>query len=162
MCTTVPPHLGALVHLCRYEGSMPGRIVEELVRAGCMDPIIYFDELDKVARTTRGDEIINALIHLTDPQQNCDFRDRYLQGISIDLSRAIFAFSFNDRSDCADSHSHPTAHSYLLNSFVVTTAHYQTPSRCIIFHRHLALTRCQERDQPDTPRSPQDRAMSRT
>ena len=85
-------------HSFTYEGSVPGRIAEELICAKCMDPVIYFDELDKVSKSSRGDEIIHALIHLTDPQQNSEFRDRYLQGIPLDLSRAVFAFSFNDRS----------------------------------------------------------------
>ena len=85
-------------HSFTYEGSLPGRIVEELIAAQCMDPVIYFDELDKVSKSARGDEIIHALIHLTDPQQNCEFRDRYMQGIPLDLSRAVFAFSFNDRN----------------------------------------------------------------
>jgi ATP-dependent Lon protease len=93
-------HDGTLVwgHSYTYEGSVPGRIAEEVISSKCMDPVFYFDELDKISKSTRGDEIIHALIHLTDPQQNCDFRDRYLHGIPLDLSRAVFAFSFNDRS----------------------------------------------------------------
>ena len=84
-------------HSFTYEGSMPGRVAQELTRAGCMDPVLYFDELDKVSNSARGDEVINALIHLTDGSQNTEFHDRYFHGVPLDLSRAILVFSFNDR-----------------------------------------------------------------
>ena len=62
-----------------------------------MNPIIYFDELDKVSETTKGDEIINQLIHITDESQNSKIADKYLgNGIELDLSKAILIFSFND------------------------------------------------------------------
>jgi ATP-dependent Lon protease len=79
-----------------YIGSTPGRIITALRTAQCMNPIFYFDELDKVSQTERGAEIINLLIHITDPTQNTHFIDNYLDGIELDLSRAIFVFSFND------------------------------------------------------------------
>ncbi len=80
-----------------YIGSMPGKIIQGLKQAKCMNPIFYFDELDKVSATERGQEIMNLLIHLTDPSQNGHFQDLYMDGIPVDLSRAIFVFSFNDR-----------------------------------------------------------------
>lgn len=84
-------------HSFTYEGSKPGMIVDILQKAHCMNPVIYFDELDKISETTKGDEIVNLLIHLTDTSQNSQFTDKYLgNGIHIDLSRAIFVFSFND------------------------------------------------------------------
>lgn len=86
-------------HSYTYEGSIPGRIVEGLISSKCMDPIIYFDELDKISKTHKGDEITNILIHLTDPVQNVVFRDKYLNGLNIDLSRATMIFSFNDPSE---------------------------------------------------------------
>jgi ATP-dependent Lon protease len=55
-----------------------------------------FDELDKISTTPKGEEVQNMLIHLTDPVQNADFEDKYLAGIPIDLSRAMFVFSGND------------------------------------------------------------------
>jgi ATP-dependent Lon protease len=61
----------------------------------CMNPIFYFDELDKVSTTSRGQEIINLLIHLTDVSQNSSFQDKYYSGIHFDLSKAVFVFSFN-------------------------------------------------------------------
>jgi len=81
-----------------YIGSKPGLIVQALRQAGCMNPIFYFDELDKVSDTPHGQEIINLLIHITDPAQNEHFLDMYLDGIPIDLSRALFIFSFNNRN----------------------------------------------------------------
>lgn len=81
-----------------YIGSKPGRIVQALKEAKCLNPIFYFDELDKVSNTERGVEIINILIHLTDFSQNSQFIDYYMDGITLDLSRATFIFSFNDRN----------------------------------------------------------------
>ena len=63
-----------------------------------MNPIIYIDELDKVSRTENGKEIISILTHLTDQSQNMEFNDRYFTGIPLDLSKAIFVFSYNDAS----------------------------------------------------------------
>ena len=83
-------------HSYTYEGSVCGRIVNGLMSAKCMDPIIYFDELDKISKTAKGDEITNILIHLTDPVQNNHYRDKYFHGLDIDLSKATFIFSFND------------------------------------------------------------------
>ncbi len=86
-------------HNYTYEGSIYGRIVDGLITSKCMDPIFYFDELDKISSTDKGEEISNILIHLTDPVQNTQFRDKYFHGIDIDLSRATFIFSFNNPSN---------------------------------------------------------------
>lgn len=83
-------------HGYTYEGSTPGKIVELLKKSKCMNPIFYFDELDKVSDTRKGEEIANLLIHLTDPSQNNMFQDKYLGNVNIDLSKSIFVFSFND------------------------------------------------------------------
>ena len=84
-------------HGYTYEGSTFGEIVRGVVESGCMDPVFYFDELDKVATDGKGDEVIHALIHLTDPAQNDQFHDRYFAGIDIDVSKALFVFSYNHR-----------------------------------------------------------------
>ena len=80
-----------------YEGSTCGKIIQSLKQSKCMNPIFYFDELDKTSGTEKGNEIINLLIHLTDYTQNSHFIDDYMDGIAIDLSRATFIFSFNDK-----------------------------------------------------------------
>lgn len=83
-------------HSYTYEGSIYGRIVQAIIDSKCMDPIIYFDELDKVSRTHKGDEIINLLIHMIDPSQNSHFKDKYFYDLDIDLSKVTFIFSFNN------------------------------------------------------------------
>ena len=79
-----------------YEGARPGRIAEAVKTAGCMNPVIFLDELDKLSDTPRGKEIQQTLVHLLDRSQNSHFRDRYFDGIDLDLSRAVFVVSFND------------------------------------------------------------------
>jgi hypothetical protein len=83
-------------HSYTYEGSMWGRIVQILMDCKSMNPIIYFDELDKVSDTPRGQEIIGILTHLTDTSQNSEFHDKYFSEVSLDLSKCLFIFSYND------------------------------------------------------------------
>jgi ATP-dependent Lon protease len=83
-------------HSYTYEGSMWGRIADSIMHAGAMNPVLYFDELDKVSNTPHGEEVINMMIHLTDRSQNSQFHDRYFSGVDFDLSQCLFVFSFND------------------------------------------------------------------
>lgn len=85
-------------HLYTYEGSTYGGIASCLMHAGCMNPVILLDELDKVGVSERGREIVSALIHLTDATQNDAFRDNYFGGVPIDVSRAVIVLTFNDVS----------------------------------------------------------------
>lgn len=85
-------------HSFTYEGSIWGKIADILMKSQCMNPVIYFDELDKVSGTHKGEEIINILIHLVDPSQNKFFQDKYFSGLDLDLSKCIFVFSYNDSS----------------------------------------------------------------
>jgi ATP-dependent Lon protease len=85
-------------HSYTYEGAQWGRIADSLMGAQCMNPVMYFDELDKVSTTPHGEEIISMLIHLTDRSQNSQFHDRYFAGVDFDLSQCLFVFSFNDES----------------------------------------------------------------
>jgi ATP-dependent Lon protease len=66
------------------------------MHAGTMNPVMYFDELDKVSTTAQGDEIVSMMIHMTDRSQNTQFHDRYFAGVDFDLSQCLFIFSFND------------------------------------------------------------------
>jgi ATP-dependent Lon protease len=75
---------------------MWGRIADCLMHSGAMNPVLYFDELDKVSTTPHGEEIVSMLIHLTDRSQNTQFHDRYFSGIDFDVSQCLFVFSFND------------------------------------------------------------------
>jgi ATP-dependent Lon protease len=63
-----------------------------------MNPVIYFDELDKISDTPRGEEITGILTHLTDTSQNSQFHDKYFAEINFDLSKCLFIFSYNDES----------------------------------------------------------------
>lgn len=83
-------------HNYTYVGSTWGRIVEVLLEKKCMNPIFFIDELDKVSRTEHGRELVGILTHLVDPTQNDAFQDKYFNGIDLDLSRALFVFSYND------------------------------------------------------------------
>jgi len=85
-------------HSYTYEGSTWGKIVQILMECKSMNPIIYFDELDKVSDTPRGQEIIGILTHLTDTSQNAEFHDKYFSEVSLDLSKCLFIFSYNDES----------------------------------------------------------------
>jgi hypothetical protein len=83
-------------HSYTYEGSTWGKIVDILIRSKSMNPVIYFDELDKISETPKGEEIIGILTHLTDTTQNSQFHDKYFAEIDFDLSKCLFIFSYND------------------------------------------------------------------
>jgi ATP-dependent Lon protease len=85
-------------HGYTYEGSTWGKIVQILIDSKCMNPVIYFDELDKISDTPRGEEIAGILTHLTDTSQNSEFHDKYFAEINFDLSKCLFIFSYNDES----------------------------------------------------------------
>jgi ATP-dependent Lon protease len=63
-----------------------------------MNPVIYFDELDKISDTPKGEEIAGILTHLTDISQNSQFHDKYFAEIDFDLSKCLFIFSYNDET----------------------------------------------------------------
>lgn len=86
-------------HGFTYVGSCPGRIIEILRETKCTNPIILFDELDKVSETHHGKEIIGNLIHMTDSSTNNKYNyDKYLSGLEFDLSKVLFIFTYNDES----------------------------------------------------------------
>jgi len=86
-------------HNFTYIGSIPGRIIEILKETKCMNPIILFDELDKISESPQGKEIIGALIHLTDSTTNKKYTyDKYFAGVEFDLSKVMFFFTYNDAS----------------------------------------------------------------
>jgi ATP-dependent Lon protease len=83
-------------HSYTYEGAMWGRIVEMLMESKVMNPVIFFDELDKISNTSRGHEINGLLTHITDISQNSIYQDKYFSGVNLDLSKVIFFFSYNN------------------------------------------------------------------
>jgi ATP-dependent Lon protease len=85
-------------HSFTYEGSTWGKIVDVLMQKKNSNPVFYFDELDKLSDTPKGEEIAGILTHLTDTSQNNKFTDKYFSEIDFDLSRCLFIFSYNDES----------------------------------------------------------------
>jgi ATP-dependent Lon protease len=83
-------------HNYTYVGSTWGKIVDVLMDKKCMNPIIFIDELDKISNTEHGREIIGILTHLIDSTQNDCFQDKYFSGVDLDLSKALFIFSYNN------------------------------------------------------------------
>lgn len=116
-------------HSYTYEGSTWGKIVDSLMKAKCMNPVLYFDELDKVSDTPRGQEIINLLIHITDPSQNDSFYDKYFSDFPVDLSKCLIIFTYND-----DTILNPILKDRMIR---ISTKGYNNKDKLIIAKKYL-------------------------
>jgi ATP-dependent Lon protease len=123
-------------HGYTYEHSKHGKIVDILMQAQCMNPVIFFDELDKVSETLHGQEIINTLIHLTDSTQNDKFNDKYFSEFDFDLSRCLMIFTYNDESK---------VNPILLDRIVrIETKGYTNQDKIVICKSHMIPTLLKE------------------
>ena len=116
-------------HCYTYEGSTWGKIVDSLIKAKCMNPVLYFDELDKVSDTPRGQEIINLLIHITDPSQNDSFYDKYFSDFPLDLSKCLIIFTYNN-----DSILNPILKDRMIR---ISTKDYNNNDKLVISNKYL-------------------------
>lgn len=119
-------------HSYTYEGSTWGKIASILMKSKCMNPIIYFDELDKVSETPKGEEIIGVLTHLIDTSQNSQFHDKYFADIDFDLSKCLFIFSYNDENKV-----NPILKDRM---YKIETKGYDTPEKKVITKDYLLPT----------------------
>lgn len=123
-------------HSYTYEGSTWGKIVDLLIKCKSMNPVIYFDELDKISDTPKGEEIAGILTHLTDTSQNSEFHDKYFSEIDFDLSRCLFIFSYNDESK---------VNRILLDRmYRIQTKGYEQNQKSIIAHKYLLPKICEQ------------------
>ena len=116
-------------HSYTYEGSTWGKIIDNLVQCKSMNPVIFFDELDKISDTPKGEEIVGILTHLTDTTQNSRFHDKYFAELDFDLSRCLFIFSYNDE--------HKVNPVLLDRMYRVQTKGYDSKEKIVIANEYL-------------------------
>lgn len=118
-------------HQSVYIGSSPGEIVKCLSRMKSGNGILYFDEFDKVSNNT---EICSALLHITDPEQNCSYRDNFLDGLDINLSNLLFIYSMNSK---------PTDIALSDRVFYISVPGYTDKEKIIIIKKFLLKNACE-------------------
>lgn len=84
-------------HSFTYSNAQPGLIIRKMVKAGSPRCIIFVDEIDKTGIKHGINEIMNVLIHITDPNTNDNFNDKFFQEITFPLNKVLFIFSYNDQ-----------------------------------------------------------------
>lgn len=112
-------------HDYTYIGAQPGAIVKSLRRMNCKNGILFFDEYEKISGNK---DICSALLHITDPSQNAEYRDKFLSDITIDLSNIWFIYSMN---------SLPTDDALRDRIFEIHVPGYTTEDKIKIVMEHL-------------------------
>lgn len=116
-------------HSFTYSNAQPGLIVRKMVQAGAPRCIIFIDEVDKTGIKYGINEVMNVLIHITDPNSNENFNDKFFQEVTFPLNKVLFIFSYNDQSKIDK---------ILLDRIEqIDVDQYSTSEKIIIFRKHL-------------------------
>ena len=122
-------------HCFTYSNAQPGLIIESMVKAGSPRCIIFFDEIDKTGVKHGINEIMNLLIHVTDPNTNDNYSDKFFQEVTFPLNKVLFIFSYND-SNKVDK--------ILLDRIEqIEIEQYDTQDKVIICKNHLIKEVCE-------------------